>query len=211
MLQKGIMGKARIQRLLIALDDELGGVEMPEGYQWHDRYTYSPTRRISPILARGSCRSGASRRERLEAGTKDSKVAGFKSVACLRPELDVSAVPWWIFAASMSCTAPSGNGPTPNFWTPPWASRPPTVLFLSLPIMLLFPCLSTTHHYTIDSRVTLRCTSPCTRHNSKRDGHYTLTYSASITLSHSFFLMDDASHLLTVIVTLPGACSTIDK
>ena len=37
--------KAKIQCILI--DDGLGGVkEMAEGYQWHDRYTHSPTRRI---------------------------------------------------------------------------------------------------------------------------------------------------------------------
>jgi hypothetical protein len=37
--------KAKIQCILI--DDGLGGVkEMAEGYQWHDRYTTSPTRRI---------------------------------------------------------------------------------------------------------------------------------------------------------------------
>ncbi len=37
--------KARIQCLLI--DDGLGGVkEMGEEYQWHDRYTHNPTRRI---------------------------------------------------------------------------------------------------------------------------------------------------------------------
>ena len=37
--------KATIQCILI--DDGLGGVrEMAEGYQWHDRYTVSPTRRI---------------------------------------------------------------------------------------------------------------------------------------------------------------------
>jgi hypothetical protein len=36
---------AKIQCILI--DDGLGGVkEMAEGYQWHDRYTASPTRRI---------------------------------------------------------------------------------------------------------------------------------------------------------------------
>ncbi|SRR6266567_6944664 len=34
-----------------------------------------------------------SRHERLEASTEDSKVAGFKSVACRRPELGMSAVP----------------------------------------------------------------------------------------------------------------------
>jgi hypothetical protein len=37
--------KAKIQCILI--DDGLDGVkEMAEGYQWHDRYTTSPTRRI---------------------------------------------------------------------------------------------------------------------------------------------------------------------
>jgi hypothetical protein len=37
--------KAKIQCILI--DDGLGGVkEMAEGYQWHDRYMHSPTRRI---------------------------------------------------------------------------------------------------------------------------------------------------------------------
>ncbi|KAH9982024.1 amidohydrolase-domain-containing protein [Russula compacta] len=46
--------KAKIQCILI--DDGLGGVkEMAEGYQWHDRYTASPTRRIVrvEVLAEG--------------------------------------------------------------------------------------------------------------------------------------------------------------
>lgn len=42
--------KAKIQCILI--DDGLGGVrEMGEEYQWHDRYTRSPTRRIVRVEA----------------------------------------------------------------------------------------------------------------------------------------------------------------
>ncbi|KAF8494820.1 hypothetical protein F5888DRAFT_1635772 [Russula emetica] len=115
-LQKGIIGKAKIQCIPIASDDGLGGVEMPGGYQWQDRYTHSPTRRISRVEVvtqvhlshhftlghhhMKNCLNRTllmiffvSRHERLEASTKDSKVAGFKSVACRRPELGVSAVP----------------------------------------------------------------------------------------------------------------------
>jgi hypothetical protein len=45
-VQKGIIGKAKTQRIPITSDDGLGGVEIPEGYQWDDGYTHSLTRRI---------------------------------------------------------------------------------------------------------------------------------------------------------------------
>jgi hypothetical protein len=43
-------------------------------------------------------------------------------------------------------------------------------------------------------------------HNSKRDA---LTCSIPFTLSHTFSLMDDALHLLTLMAMLSGACKTI--
>ncbi|KAI0286499.1 amidohydrolase 2 [Russula brevipes] len=102
--------KAKIQCILI--DDGLGGVkEMAKGYQWHDRYTTSPTRRIvrvevvaqdilmemfdkedvpesSPLAS-----FSATLRARLAAAANDPNVAGFKSVVCYRTGLDVSATP----------------------------------------------------------------------------------------------------------------------
>ena len=48
--------KAKIQCVLI--DDGLGGVkEMGEVYQWHDRYTHSPTRRIVRVEVVAEVRS----------------------------------------------------------------------------------------------------------------------------------------------------------
>lgn len=121
--------------------------------------------------------------------------------------------------------APSGNVPISNFWTPPWASCP-------LTIPLLFSCFTSilsflshydlvplAQYYMIDS-----CMSPpewthdpsgaqssrsrpykAPSYKSKRDTPSPLFMLISFVLSHSLSLMDDVSHLLTVLATLPGA------
>jgi hypothetical protein len=130
--------------------------------------------------------------------------------------------------------APSGNGPIPNFWTPPppWASRSLTVrllFFMShplffpfFPIVSLSPCLSTILYYTFDSRTSFpngRVTSsvhkPALDHlvqqpflQSKRDALYP-SRARPLSSVSPLFSWTTCLTLLTLIVTLPGASSTI--
>ncbi|TCD63144.1 hypothetical protein EIP91_005903 [Steccherinum ochraceum] len=105
------MEPTKIQCIL--MDDGLGGVqELAEGYKWHDRYTYSPTKRIVRVetLAEGilaglldtmiaSGRVDPPKFVRLmveditkaiQAAADDPEVVGFKSIACYRTGLDIS-------------------------------------------------------------------------------------------------------------------------
>lgn len=105
--------KAKIQCILI--DDGLSGVkEMAEEYQWHDRFTSSPTRRIvrvevvaeeilaklfEPVHLRSDpgidqlTRFAAILHARLKESAENPSVAGFKSVVCYRTGLDVDVAP----------------------------------------------------------------------------------------------------------------------
>ncbi|KAI0297038.1 amidohydrolase-domain-containing protein [Multifurca ochricompacta] len=109
--------EAKIQCILI--DDGLGGVkEIAEGYQWHDNYTTSPTRRIVRVeivaqeilteLVQAFWHAGfeeidtvedvlpmfsSSLHKRLSSSAEDPNVAGFKSVVCYRTGLDVATLP----------------------------------------------------------------------------------------------------------------------
>ena len=114
--------------------------------------------------------------------------------------------------------APSGNGPTPNFWTPSWASCSPTIqplLFVSHLFSSAFshcPLVPMSQYKPLPIRLThacspqmdawpFRCTSPpITTHmtpsyNSKRDSPLHPCVLDSFTMSHFFSLMDNVSHL----------------
>jgi len=105
------MEPSRIQCIL--MDDGLGGVqELAEGYKWHDRYTYSPTKRIvrvetlaenvlvgflEAMIASGRIDPPTYTTQFLERLTEaiqeaanDPEVVGFKSIACYRTGLDIA-------------------------------------------------------------------------------------------------------------------------
>ncbi|KAI0789209.1 amidohydrolase-domain-containing protein [Abortiporus biennis] len=107
------MKRSNIQCILI--DDGLGGVkEFAEDYQWHDRFTRSPTKRIvrveivaedilkdvmNDMLVENSLDPAIILRnwgERLDQELRrcgsDPTVAGFKSIACYRTGLDILQV-----------------------------------------------------------------------------------------------------------------------
>ena len=94
----------------ILMDDGLGSPLNMEGYQWHDQFTTSKTKRIvrievvaETILAEAFAKVGSPDvrqlldhfdrhfRTKLKESGADSEVVGFKSVVCYRTGLGISS------------------------------------------------------------------------------------------------------------------------
>jgi hypothetical protein len=80
----------RIQCIPIASDDGLGGVVMPEGYYWHDRYTHRLTRRIVRVKVVAQVRTKCFHRDsplRSSSRSQPSFYFGTSLVKSLEPDV----------------------------------------------------------------------------------------------------------------------------